>query len=491
MNRRRLAKFWIVPALLLAASSFAAAQERAGMSVYTSLNQNTATVGFLFQIRVEINFQDVDPDKIIAVKLSALNESDNASINHALNERRAGDWDGAGTRHGRFEVEFWVSFGKEIIPENKIQVDAYTLTKDRKSQHFLADYILKVKMIPRTTLKILSVDCPKPPDTVGVNESVPLRMTIQCVSMLPDSDIFGQIVAVSGGTGSWSWRSPKMSGSSRYVSQPFQVKFNQPGRWKLRAEAKTANFVAAPMEFEVEVANATMRVLGPVRVGYPKPPDSVRKGEKVRFDVSMDYKNFPAGTVAAVVFVDPSTGKDLSQAWASSRMISGNGTYDFEPLFLIAPAPGTWNLDVAFRLPRLDIPGEYETAYTKHISLQVQSQAAPTPPANPADMTAEITKIQKPAGTLKLNEIAPIFVTIRYDHFGEPGVTLRADVTEKGTTIFAGRGDSIVLRNQGTYTFPVINVKAAHAGAFNILVNIVGPNNRVLASKWTDFTVVN
>lgn len=54
-----------------------------------------------------------------------------------------------------------------------------------------------------------------------------------------------------------------------------------------------------------------------------------------------------------------------------------------------------------------------------------------------------------------------------------------------------GCGDSIVLRNQGTYTFPVINVKAAHAGAFAIQVNIVGPNNRVLASKWTDFSVVN
>ena len=440
MNRHRIAIFGIVPVLLLAASSFAAAQESAGMSVYTNLNQNTATVGYVFQIRVEINFQNVDPDKIIAVKLTALNESNNANINDPINERTAGDWDGAGTRHGRFEVEFWVSFGQEIIPENQIQVDAYTLTKDRKSQHFLADYILKIKMIPKTTLKILSVDCPKPPDTVGVNENVPLRMTIQCVSMLPDSDIFGQIVAVSGGSGAWSWRSPKMSGSSRYVSQPFQVKFNQPGRWKLRAEAKTNNCVAEPLEFEVEVANGNMRVLGPVRVGYPKPPDTVRKGEKVRFDVSMDYRNFPAGTVAAVVFVDPATGKDLSTAWASSRIIGGSGTYDFEPLFLSAPALGTWDLDVTFRLPRLDVPGEYKTYYTKRISLQVQAQAAPTPPANPAAMTAEITKIQKPSGTLKLNEIAPIFVTIRYDHFGEPGVVLRADVTEKGTTIFARPG---------------------------------------------------
>ena len=90
-----------------------------------------------------------------------------------------------------------------------------------------------------------------------------------------------------------------------------------------------------------------------------------------------------------------------------------------------------------------------------------------------------------------LNEVFPIFVTISYEKFGEQGAVLRADVTERGTDIFAGRGDSILLRDQGTYTLPAINVTAAHTGTFAIQVNIVGPNNRILATKWTDFTVVD
>ena len=281
-----------------------------------------------------------------------------------------------------------------------------------------------------------------------------------------------------------------MSGSSLYVSEPFQVTFDQPGRWKLRATAKGGFAVAEPYEFEVEVVDQPMRILGPVRIGYPKPPDAVREGERVRFDVSMDYKNFPPGTVSAVVFIDPATGKDLSQGWVSSRQLGGNGTCDFEPIVLTAPAPGTWELDVTIRLPRLDVPGEYETSYTKRISLQVLSETV-APAWNPAAMEAEITRIQKPQGTLKLNEIVPVFVTISYEKFGEQGAVLRADVTERGTTIFAGRGDSILLRDQGTYTFPVINVKAAHTGTFAIRVEIVGPNNRVLATRWTDFTVVD
>jgi hypothetical protein len=432
----------------------------------------------------------VHPNKNLPTKLSAPYENDSSSINKAVNERVAGEWNGAGKRNGRFEVKFWVAFSKEIIPENRINVDAMVMSRDRKSQHFLADYVLKVKMIPRTTLKILSVDCPKPPDTVGVNENVPFRMTLQCVSMLPESDIFGQIEVISGGSGSWSWRSPKMSGSSRYVSEPFQVKLNQPGRWKLRATAKTENFVAEPLEFDVEVADEPKRVLGPVRIGYPQTPEMVAQGEKVRFDVSFDYKDFPNGTLAAVVFVNPVSGKDISNAWLNSRLLGGSGTYNFEPIILTAPAPGTWEMDVTIRLPRLDKPQEYKTYYTKRVSLQVVPTAS-QPAPDPAAMTAEITKIQKPSGTLKLNEIAPLFITIRYDKLDDQGVILKAEVIEKGAAAVLGRADSIVLRRQGTYTFPVINIKMTRTGDFAIQVNIKGPKSRLLAAKWTDFTVVD
>ncbi|MDD8027046.1 MAG: hypothetical protein PHI34_11055 [Acidobacteriota bacterium] len=490
MIHRRAVCLGIASVLLLAAAGAADAQERGAMSVYTNLNKSTTTVGYLFQVRVDFNFQDVDPDKVIGIRLKALYEGDDSNISKAINERMAGDWSGPGKRSGQFEVEFWVAFGKEIIPENWIQVDAYTRTKDSASQHFLADYILKLKMIPRTTLEILSVDAPKPPDTVLVGEKVPLRMKIQCVSMLPEADIFFEIQAIEGGTGYWSWRSPKMSGSSRYESEPNQVKFDTPGRWKLRAKAKTENFVAEPLEFEIEVVDAPTRVLGPVRIGYPKSPEMVSQGEKVRFDVSMDYENFPAGTKAAVIFVNPVSGKDISNAWLDSRFLGGSGTYDFGPLILTAPAPGTWEMDVTIRLPRLDKPEEFKTYYTKRVSLQVVSAAA-APAPDPTEMTAEITRIQKPSGTLKLNEIAPIFVTISYKKFGGQGVILKAEVTEKGATAVLGRADSIVLRDQGTYTFPVINVKMTRTGAFAIQVNIMGPKSRPLTGKWTDFTVVD
>jgi len=490
MSYRRAECLGIALVLLLGAAALGRAQERGALSVFTDLKQNTAAISQFFEVRVDCNYQDVDTDKIVAVKLTALNEPDNPSMKDAIHEMTACQTPGHKKCSGRLQARFQVYFTKEIIPENRIQIDAYVVTKDRKSQHFLADYVLKVKMIPKPRLEIVTVDCPRPPDTVRVGENVPFRVKIQCVSLLPESEIFGQIETVSGGSGHWTWRSPKMSGSSRYVSEPFQVTFNQPGRWKLRATAKTEDAVAEPLEFEVEVADEPMRAMGPVRIGYPKPPDSVREGEKVRFDVSMDYKGFPPGTVAAVVFVDPATGKDMSQGWASSRPLVGDGTCDFQPLVITAPGPGTWELDVTIRLPRLDVPGEYKTYYTKRVSLQVLSETA-SPAWNPAAMKAEITRIQKPAGTLKLNEMAPVFVTISYEEFGEQGAILRADVTEKGTTIFAGRGDSILLRNQGTYTFPVINVKAAHTGTFAIQVKIVGPNNRLLASKWTDFTVVD
>jgi len=504
MIHRRTECIGIALVLILAGATLAPAKEVGALTVTTDLIQNTAIVGQWFKISVTLNFQSVDADKIVGIRLTPLYEPNNPSMTYTdpytdplgklrkpiVHEVRPCDLYGENCEHD-VKVDFTVYFTEEIIPENWIQIDGYVKTEDGKYFHIVDQYILKVKMIPESRLEIVEVNCPHPPETVRVGEKVPFRVTVQCISLLPESKIFGSIQSISGGSGLWTWTSPKMSGSSRYVSEPFQVTFNQPGRWKLQATAKGSFAVAEPLEFEVEVVDEPMRVLGPVRIDYPEPPETVREGERVRFDVSMDYKNFPPGTVGAVVFVDPATGKDLSLDWVSSRMLSGNGTYDFGPIVLTAPAPGTWELNVTIRLPRLDVPGEYKTYYTKRISLQVLSETA-APAWNPAAMKADITRIQKPQGTLKLNEIVPIFVTISYEGFGEQGTVLRADVTERGTTIFAGRGDSILLRDQGTYTFPVINVKAAHTGTFAIQVNIVDPtNNRVLATKWTDFTVVD
>jgi hypothetical protein len=482
-----LASAWI---FLFAAGGVAAAQERGALSVTTNLNQRTATVGYLFQIRVELNFQDVDPGQVIGVRLKALYEPETSGINKAINERMAGDWNNLSQRSGQFVVEFWVSFEKEIIPESWIQVDAYTRTRDGASQHFFADYILKIKMIPKTTLKVMVVDCPKPPETVGVGEHIPIRVTVNAHNLLPDSEVFFLVEAVSGGLGPWSWRSPKVSGTLSYVSEPFKISLDKPGRWKLRVKAKTDNAASDPLEFEMEAAEAPVRVLGPVRIGYPKAPEMVSQGEKVRFNVSMDYKDFPQGTLAAVVFVNPVSGKDISNTWLNSRLLGGSGTYDFEPLTLTAPAPGTWEMDVTIRLPRLDEPEEFKTYSTKRISLQVvPPAAAPAPDA--AEMTAEITKTQKPPGTLKRGEIATLFITIRCDKLGDQGVILKAEVIEKNTTTLLGRADSIVLRNRGTYTFPVINVTMTRTGDLTVQLNIKGPKSRLLAAKWTDFTVVD
>jgi hypothetical protein len=457
-------------------------------------------------IKVNLNFQGVDGDKIVGIRLTPIYEPNNPTMTYTDQyadpygkhripikyEMTACNLYGENCIHD-LKADFTVSLTEEIIPENRIQIDGYVKTADGNSIHILDQYILKVKMIPKSQLEIVEVDCPQPPETIRVGEKVPFRMTVQCISLLPESKITGIIKAISGGSGVWSWTSPKMSGSSRYVSEPFEVTFNQPGRWALQATAKAGCAMSEPYDFEVEVVDEPMRVLGPVRIDYPKPPETVLEGERVRFDVSMDYKNFPQGTMAAVVFSDPATGKDLSQSWVNSILLSGNGTYDFAPIVLTAPAPGIWEMNATIRLPQLNVPGEYKTYYTKRISLQVLSGTGVTTlnAADSADMKAEIIRIQKPQGTLELNEIFPIFVTISYEGFGEQGSVLRADVMEKGTTIFAGRGDSILLHDEGTYTFPVINVQAAHTGTFAIQVKIVDPkNNRVLASKWTDFTVV-
>jgi hypothetical protein len=503
MIHRRIECIGIALVLILASATLSPAKEVGALTVLTDLNQNTAIVNCSFMVNVHLNYQGVDGDKIVGIRITPLYEPDNPSMTYTdqyidpygklrmpfIHEENACDLQGKNCKHDLL-VDFTVAFTKEIIPENWIQIDGYVRTADGKSFHILDTYILKVKMIPKSRLEINEVDCPRPPDTVRVGEKVPFRMKVQCISLLPESVITGTIQAVSGGNGIWTWKSPKMSGSSLYVSQPLEVTFNQPGRWKLQAKAKSGCVMSEPYDFEVEVVKEPDRIVGPVRIGYPKLPDTVREGEKVRFDVSMDYKNFPPGTVGAVVFVDPATGENLPAGDDTSRMLSGNGTYDFAPILLRAPAPGIWHLNVTIRLPQKDNPNIYETAYAQPISLKVLSEAS-APAWNPAAMTAEITRIQKPEGTLELNEIFPIFVTVSYDNFGEQGAVLRADATEKGTTIFAGRSDSILLRNQGTYTFPVINVKASHTGTFSVQVEIAGPDSRVLATKSVNFTVVD
>lgn len=487
---RRLASLLALIAGLLGLAAASVAEERGSLSVTTSLTENTAIAGNSFEVRVIFSYTDVDSDKIVGIRLTAPFEDRNISINRSVSEQDPCRTPGHKRCTGRLDATFTVAFGMEIFPENQIIVDGYSRTRDRKSQHFMADATLKIKMIPRTRLEVLSVDAPKPPETVQVGEQIPIRMTVQCVSMLPQTDLFCSIQAVEGGTGYWSWRSPQMSGSSRYVSEPQKIVFDRPGRWKLQAKAKTEGFVAEPLDFEVEVVDAPTRVLGPVRIGYPKPPETVGPGEKVRFDVSFDYKSFPAGTTATVLFIDAATGKDIPNAWLESHPLRGNGTYDFGPVTLSAPGPGTWDLDVAIRLPRIDVPGEYNTYYTKRLSLQVASGPA-APAWKPSDMTAEITEIRKPSGSLKLNEIAPIFVTIRYEKIAAPGAVFKAVVLERGTTNALGRADSIALRDQGSYTFPVIDVKMPRTGSFQITVEVRGPNNRLLAGKWTDFTVVD
>lgn len=489
MNRR-IARPLALLLGLLGFVTAASAQERGSLSVTTSLTQNTAIAGNAFEVRVIFTYTDVDSDKIVGVRLTAPFEDKNFSINNSISEQDACRTPGHKKCGGRLDATFTVAFGKEIIPENQIIVDGYTMTKDRKSQHFMADLTLKVKMIPQTTLEVLFVDAPKPPETVRVGERVPIRMTVQCVSMLPQTDLSCSIQAVEGGTGYWSWRSPKMSGSSRYVSEPQEIVFDRPGRWKLQAKAKTEGFVAQPLDFEVEIVDGPARVLGPVRIGYPKPPETVGQGEKVRIDVSFDYRNFAPGTIAAVILIDPATGKEIPNAWLQSRPLEGSGSYDFGPLTLSAPEPGAWDLDVEIRLPRIDVPGEYKAYDTRRISLQVVSGPA-APAWKPADMTAEITQIRKPSGSLKVDEIAPVFVTIRYEKIAAPGAVLKAVILERGTTNVLGRADSIALRDQGSYTFPVIDVKMPRTGSFQIAVEVRGPANRLLAAKWTDFTVVD
>jgi len=272
MIHRRTECMGIALVLLLATTTLAAAQEVGALTVSTDLKQNTAIVGQLFGLSVNFNYQQVDADKIVGIRLTPLYESYNPTmlltdpydqiLKPVVNEKMAcSQTTGHRKCNGDHKVDFEVYFTEEIIPENGIKIDAYVMTKDGNYFHIVDQYILKVKMIPKSRLDIRTVYCPRPPDTVQVGENVPFRVEVNCVSLLPESEIFGTIEVISGGNGHWTWRSPKMSGSSLYVSEPFQVTFDQPGRWKLRATAKGGFAVAEPYEFEVEVVDQPMRIL--------------------------------------------------------------------------------------------------------------------------------------------------------------------------------------------------------------------------------------
>ena len=460
------------------------------LDVSTNLDGHPASPGMQFNVHVRFWYKRVAGNDIVGVKLTCRTEPDSATINNAKSEGYACPTHlQADNCDGDMDIRFPVYLNNPDPHEATIQVDGYLLSDNGKSIKFLDTKMLTVPMIRASVLEVYSMDYPKPPDTVNRGEEFPVVVKVRYQTLPAGDHIKVQIknkVVSFGALDSWS--SPALSGTGIITSSPMHISFNSPGHMDLFVLVSSMHASNITQDFDIEVVEPPKRVIGPIDIGYPKPPDTVQTKERTRFNVKMNYQNFPPGTRATLVFEDPKTGKQIPEEWYESRPLGGNGTYQFPTLSLTAPAQaGTWELDATIRLPKLNKPSEYETAWKKRLSLSVVS--ANQGPSGPP--TAEITHIDRPGGTLKVNERAPIVVHIHYEKLGEIGSSLMAWVTEKGTNIFAGRADSPILKKKGDYTFPPITITAAHSGDFNLQVQIKGPNATVLASKWFTLKVIN
>lgn len=489
MISQRRAKSAFIVILFLAATA-ATAQERGALTVTTDLVMDTVVKGRPFKITALLNYGSVPRDRVVVVRIECEDEPANGSLNDSKVKNACSDMSQAKC-DGHLQAEFNAHFNKESFGQRWITIDAYAQTMDGKSVHFLDQYILKLTMLPVPTFKIQKIDAPRPPDTVRVGEPVPVRVTFDTASLLNDSRIKATIEAVSGGSGSWAWESGKLPLGGIITSEPIQVKLDKPGRWTFRVKAETTYAEAAPVQFGMEAVKEAKREVGPVTMAYPKPPGTVRVGEAVRFDVTMGYKSFPAGTVAAIVFGDSVTGKDLGEGWTTSRPIAGNGTYKFENLILHPDKKGDWKVDVMLRLPQLNPPHEYVNFWKDTVTLKVVAKTDGTKPGDPDVLEAAVTRIQQPSGSLKLNEMVPIIVSIRYDKLGTSGTILKAEIWNNGTHSRLGAVDSIPLLKNGTYTFPNIGLKAAPVGNIPLEARITSRQGRILAKKLFAIKVVN
>ena len=478
MKLRRLI-FLLILSLCLAPAIVA--KEVGALTVFVNNWDSQVAFGDTFTIHAQVNYQNIPLGRTLTVRIMSADEPQNASLNASTVKVPCQDTSKPDCS-GFFDAEFQAHFNKENYGERLVTVDAISETSDGKTQHFLDQYILKIRLVHKPTLEIDRIDAPQPPDTVRVNEPVPVRVTYKTSWLVQDSKVKVTIVATCGGSGQWTWESGPLAGGVIKTSEPIQIKLDKPGRWCFSVTAKTTLATAPVKTFTMEAVQEAKRKVGPVTLTYPKPPETVRVGEAVRFDIAMGYKDMPPGSQACVVFGDPATGKDLSEGWQLSRMFAGDGTYQFENMVLRPKAKGDWKVVVMIRLPLLNKPDEFKTQWQETVTIKVVAKPAADAPGGSDAMQATITQVERPQGTLKLDEIFPVVVKISYDKLGTLPVKLNATVTN----LTGGGGQtvsSLPLAKNGTYTFPNALIKATPLGKIEVKVEVKAPDGRVLNKK--------
>lgn len=467
-------------AFLFGLSAIVAA-ESGTLTVFVNNWDSQVAFGDTFIIHAQVNYQNILLGRMLTVRIMSADEPQNASLNTSTIKVPCQDTSKPDCS-GFFDAEFQAHFNKENYGERLVTVDAISETSDGKTQHFLDQYILKIRLVHKPTLEIDSIDAPQLPDTVRVNEPVPVRVTCHSSWLVQDSKVQVTIQATCGGSGQWTWESGPLAGGVIKTSEPIQIKLDKPGHWCFSVYAATT-LAEAPVEtFTMEAVREAERKVGPVTLTYPKPPETVRVGESVRFDATVGYQDLPAGSTMIFVLNDPATGQDLPSGWQLSRAIAGAGSYTFSGLEARPAKKGDWQLSAQVRLPKLNKPSEYKTEWQQAVTLKVVAKPAADAPGGSDAMQATITKVERPQGTLKLDEIFPVVVKISYDELGTLPVKLNATVTN----LTGGGGQtvsSLPLAKNGTYTFPNALIKATPLGKIEVKVEVKAPDGRVLSKK--------
>ncbi|MCX6554888.1 MAG: hypothetical protein NTZ12_07740 [Candidatus Aminicenantes bacterium] len=319
MKLRRLI-FLLILSLCLAPAIVA--KEVGALTVFVNNWDSQVAFGDTFTIHAQVNYQNIPLGRMLTVRIMSADEPQNASLNASMVKVPCQDTSKPDCS-GFYDAEFQAHFNKENYGERLVTVDAISETSDGKTQHFLDQYILKIRLVHKPTLAIDRIDAPQPPDTVRVNEPVPVRVTCNTSWLVQDSKVKVTIQATCGGSGQWTWESGPLAGGVIKTSEPIQIKLDKPGRWCFSVTAKTTLATAPVKTFFMEAVEEAKRKVGPVTLTYPKPPETVRVGESVRFDATVGYQDLPAGSTMIFVLNDPATGQDLPSGWQLSRAIAG------------------------------------------------------------------------------------------------------------------------------------------------------------------------
>jgi hypothetical protein len=465
------------------------AKESGSLTVFVNNWDSQVAFGDTFTIRAQVNYQRVLLGRSLVIRIMSADEPQNASLNASRVYIPCQDASKPDCS-GFYEATFEAHFNRENYGERLVTVDAISETADGKTQHFLDQYILKIRLVHKPTLTIDKIDAPQPPDTVRVNEPVPVRVTFGTAWLVQDSKVKLAIAATYGGSGQWTWESGPLTGGVIKTSEPIQVKLDKPGLWSFSVTAKTTLATAAVKTFTMEAVQEAKRKVGPVTLAYPRPPETVRVGEAVRFDATVGYQDLPPGSTMLFVLNDPATGQDLTAGWQLSRAIAGAGSYTFSGMEARPAVKGDWKLSAQVRLPKLNKPDEFKTEWQQDVVLKVVAKPAADAPGGSEAMQATITRVERPQGTLKLDEVFPVVVKISYDKLGTLPVTLSATVTN--LTSHGGQSvSSLPLARNGTYTFPNASIRAMPLGQIELKVEVKAPDGRVLDKKKFRLTVVN